>query len=102
MHYDPKVASVDGNSLGMWAPAAVSDPAPGVSNPRGTRPAITTVTIELPQGELQNIERLEDIHAEVVLSVFLAGNRMGGAPPPAPTPPGQTQRPILKGCSGGP
>ncbi|HKO93312.1 MAG TPA: hypothetical protein VJU61_19285, partial [Polyangiaceae bacterium] len=66
-----------GNSLGMWAPEAVAETVEGVTSPRGNRtPGILTVTVELPREKVELTKvALEQIHADVLLEVFL------GCPP---------------------
>jgi hypothetical protein len=55
----------EGNSLGDWAPV-----------PTGTRPGITTLTIELPKyrrEESRAAQRVIDLHRDVLADVFLGG-----------------------------
>jgi hypothetical protein len=71
VHYSQGASQAQGNSLGEWAPTPITETVAGVAAPWGNRPGITTVTVELPQGEADDtIQRLVRIHAEVTLSVF--------------------------------
>ena len=84
----------NGNSLGDWAPVAVQETVAGVHAPRGNRPGIITITVELPREEgTTTMKVLEQMHADVILDIFL-----GTEPPPpaAETVGGATKAPPKK------
>ena len=71
VHYSPSATHSEGNSLGDWAPVAVTGP--------GARLAITTVTVEVPQrapeepaGESKGvIDKIEELDSDLLADIFL-------------------------------
>jgi hypothetical protein len=59
----------EGSSLGDWAPVPVAGPGPGA------RGAITTLTIEVPQGgktiDAKDMDRIEALDADLLQQIFL-------------------------------
>jgi len=74
-------AHAEGNSLGTWAPVAVTSGA-------GARPAITTMTIEVPQWtkDAAALDRIETLDSELLADIFLEDPSVV-TPATAPTKP---------------